>query len=233
MTIPAIGPDNYRVNLTVRPGTRLALSAPRPHSSHGRAQGARPPRPAGDAGRWPERMEVPMNRIGIRTVPLLLATMLLGSFSVALSGEPVVPPTKYYEGSIPGVLAYRLSTNGRASYTAGARILITLTLTNLSADPIEVCSDCVGASIQVTSQATGSFCAMTSDRDFNPSTPKSRLEPHAEVSKVIDISNLSCVRTGSGRFELNDAYCFRRQELGKKTVDYCVRAPTTVIEIAR
>ena len=44
-------PPNYRVNLTVRPGTRLALSAPRPHSSHGRAQGARPSRPAGYAGR--------------------------------------------------------------------------------------------------------------------------------------------------------------------------------------
>ena len=45
---------NYRVHLTVRSVTRLALSAPRPHPSHGRAQGARPPRPAGDAGRWAE-----------------------------------------------------------------------------------------------------------------------------------------------------------------------------------
>ena len=42
---------NYRVHLTARPGTRLALSAPRPLSPTGRAQGARPPRPAGDAGR--------------------------------------------------------------------------------------------------------------------------------------------------------------------------------------
>ena len=44
-------PQNYRVHLTVRSVTRLALSAPRPHFSHGRAQGARPPRPAGDAER--------------------------------------------------------------------------------------------------------------------------------------------------------------------------------------
>ena len=45
-------PHNYRVHLTRRSVTRLALSALRPHSPHGRAQGARPPRPAGDAGRW-------------------------------------------------------------------------------------------------------------------------------------------------------------------------------------
>ena len=44
--------SNKRVHLTARPGTRLALSAPRPHSPHGHAQGARPSRPAGDAQRW-------------------------------------------------------------------------------------------------------------------------------------------------------------------------------------
>ena len=44
-------PSNNRVNLTVRPVTRLALSAPRPLSPHGRAQGARPSRPAGYAER--------------------------------------------------------------------------------------------------------------------------------------------------------------------------------------
>jgi hypothetical protein len=44
------GPLNNRMNLTVRPVTRLAclLLA---RDSHGRAQGARPSRPAGYAGR--------------------------------------------------------------------------------------------------------------------------------------------------------------------------------------
>src|SRR5262245_56125126 len=42
---------NYGVNLSVRPVTRLARDAPRPHPPHGRAQAARPPRPAGYAGR--------------------------------------------------------------------------------------------------------------------------------------------------------------------------------------
>ena len=43
--------SNNAIHLTVRPVTRLALSAPRPHSPHGRAQAARPSRPAGDRGR--------------------------------------------------------------------------------------------------------------------------------------------------------------------------------------
>jgi len=36
-----------RLNLTVRPVTRLAVSAPHTHFPHGSAQGARPSRPAG------------------------------------------------------------------------------------------------------------------------------------------------------------------------------------------
>ena len=43
---------NYRVNLTVRPVTRLAVQAP-PHTCpQGHAQGARPSRPAGYAERY-------------------------------------------------------------------------------------------------------------------------------------------------------------------------------------
>ena len=42
---------NKRVNLTGRPGTRLAASAPPHISSKGGAQGARPSRPAGYARR--------------------------------------------------------------------------------------------------------------------------------------------------------------------------------------
>ena len=43
---------NKRVNLTGRPGTRLAVSAPPHIPSKARAQGARPSRPAGYAQRW-------------------------------------------------------------------------------------------------------------------------------------------------------------------------------------
>ena len=43
---------NKRVNLTGRPGTRLAVSAPPHISSKGLGQGARPSRPAGYAQRW-------------------------------------------------------------------------------------------------------------------------------------------------------------------------------------
>ena len=44
-------PHNNRVNLTCRPVTRLAVQAP-PHTCpQGRAQGARPSRHAGYAGR--------------------------------------------------------------------------------------------------------------------------------------------------------------------------------------
>jgi len=44
-------PYNKRVNLTVRPVTRLAGRLPEP-DSHGHAQGARPSRPAGYARRY-------------------------------------------------------------------------------------------------------------------------------------------------------------------------------------
>ena len=43
---------NKRVNLTGRPGTRLAVSAPPHISSKGLGQGARPSRPAGYAQRY-------------------------------------------------------------------------------------------------------------------------------------------------------------------------------------
>ena len=47
---------NKRVNLTGRPGTRLAV--PRPHiCPKGSAQGARPSRPAGYAQRWADHEE--------------------------------------------------------------------------------------------------------------------------------------------------------------------------------
>ena len=42
---------NKRVNLTGRPGTRLAVSAPPHISSKGLGQGARPSRPAADRER--------------------------------------------------------------------------------------------------------------------------------------------------------------------------------------
>src|SRR5437667_3778815 len=45
---------NKRVNLTGRPGTRLAVSAPPHISSKGLGQGARPSRPAGYAQRSTE-----------------------------------------------------------------------------------------------------------------------------------------------------------------------------------
>src|SRR5439155_5922079 len=45
-------PSNKRVNLTGRPGTRLAVSAPPHISSKGLGQGARPSRPAGYAQRY-------------------------------------------------------------------------------------------------------------------------------------------------------------------------------------
>ena len=44
-------PSNKRVNLTGRPGTRLAVSAPPHISSKAHEQGARPSRPAADRER--------------------------------------------------------------------------------------------------------------------------------------------------------------------------------------
>src|SRR5437773_4737 len=53
MEIPmAIRPYNNAMQLTGRPGTHLAVSAPPHISSKGGAQGARPSRPAADRGRW-------------------------------------------------------------------------------------------------------------------------------------------------------------------------------------
>src|SRR5256885_16651350 len=43
---------NKRMQLTGRPGTHLAVSAPPHISSKGLGQGARPSRPAADRGRW-------------------------------------------------------------------------------------------------------------------------------------------------------------------------------------
>ena len=50
-TFMADRPYNKRVNLTGRPGTRLAVAAPPHISPKGREQGARPSRPAGYAQR--------------------------------------------------------------------------------------------------------------------------------------------------------------------------------------
>src|SRR5204862_4595810 len=44
--------SNNAMQLTGRPGTHLAASAPPHISSKGGAQGARPSRPAADRGRW-------------------------------------------------------------------------------------------------------------------------------------------------------------------------------------
>src|SRR5438034_6551568 len=49
-------PANNAMQLTGRPGTHLALSAPPHISPKGGAQGARPSRPAADRGRWAGQM---------------------------------------------------------------------------------------------------------------------------------------------------------------------------------
>ena len=52
------GVSNNGVNLPVWPVTRLAVSAPRPHTPYGRAQVARPSQPAGYAGRSTHKIRI-------------------------------------------------------------------------------------------------------------------------------------------------------------------------------
>src|SRR5439155_10294461 len=58
-------PSNKRVNLTGRPGTRLAVSAPPHISSKGLGQGARPSRPAGYAQRCADGTYGYGNHVGL------------------------------------------------------------------------------------------------------------------------------------------------------------------------
>src|SRR5438094_8078777 len=67
-------PSNNAMQLTGRPGTHLAVSAPPHSSSKGGAQGARPSRPAADRGRYTIHM---MGALRLSAVFILLGLIAL------------------------------------------------------------------------------------------------------------------------------------------------------------
>src|SRR5207244_1581111 len=90
-------PANNAMQLTGRPGTHLAASAPPHISPKGGAQGARPSRPAADRGRW--AVQIAMRGTMMRLIQMLLLSIPL-CFRSACATEPLSRITRdAFEGS--------------------------------------------------------------------------------------------------------------------------------------
>ena len=173
-----------------------------------------------------------MSLTPIRTVLIPLLACLLSPSLAPQADGPVVPPTKYFNKVIPGLLEYKMSTETSGAFSAGDPIRIKFTLTNLRAQPIEVCRECVGESIQVNSPSKSMVSCGVMPSPIATTGRKSWLDPHKSVSNVLEISQLECVRTSRGTVELNDSYCFRTKTNGQD-IDYCVRAGPISITLDR